>query len=161
MRILGLDPSTVATGWALLDVDDDGGECVLETGTYAPPHGDLDEMLLAAYGWCQDMMSDCQPDILAIETPFYKLNARTLSTLAALGGVLRLAATQAGLRVIAVAPSQRCTALGLPGNATKQQVLYTVNAIYGLNLDDHNQADAVAIAAAAALRLRQEALAGG
>ena len=159
-NVLGLDPSTVATGWALLAVEgrDEG---VVASGVYHPPKGSLDERLAAAYHWLNGIDVTHDPHVLAIETPFFKLNARTLAVLAGLGAAFRLAATLAGMRVVEITPAGRCTGIGLAGNASKSQVLYTVNAIYGLNLTDHNEADAVAIAAAAAVKLREARLEDG
>jgi len=160
LRILGIDPSTVATGWCVLAVDG-SHEGVAAGGVYTPPKGDADARLLDAFRWLRGAVEIHGPDVVAIETPFYRMNARTLVTLAQLGAAFRLAATIEGLPVEPVAPAERCTALGLAGNVDKRQVLYTVNAVYNLSLTDHNEADAVAIAAAAALRRRTETFATG
>lgn len=155
-RILGLDPSTVATGWAILDVQD-RDEGVTASGIYHPEGSSLDARLLDAFHWTRGTLEMHEPTMLAIETTFFKMNAQTLISLASIGAAFRLAATAAGIPVVEVAPAQRCKALGLAGNAAKNQVLYTVNAVYNLTLSDHNEADAVAVAAAAALKLREAA----
>ena len=155
VRILGIDPSTKATGRAILEMTG-REETIGELGVFQPRGANLDEKLLAAYEWMQQVIEQERPDVVAIETPFFKLNASTLATLAALGAVYSLAATRAGLPVVEVPPAKRCLAVGMLGNASKQQLLYTVNAIYGLDLTDHNVGDAVAIAAAAALQIREE-----
>lgn len=165
MLILGLDPSTVATGWCLLATGD-GGETVIGCGVFRPArlpspaemkkHGHHDLLLREAFYWLRGVIDAHHPDLVAIETPFFKLNVQTVTKLAQLGAAFRLAATVEGLPVIEIAPQQRCTAIGLAGNASKQQVLYTVNAVYNLALTDTDEADAVAVAAAGALRLRME-----
>jgi crossover junction endodeoxyribonuclease RuvC len=154
--ILGLDPSTVASGWALLMVDGNE-EGVTAGGVYRCHHipkSDVDRRLLDAHRWLRGVMDVHSPALLAIETPFFKLNAQTLIGLAQIGAAFRLAATMARIPVLEVPPATRCTALGLAGNASKSQVLATVNAIYNLHLADHNEADAVAVAAAGALQWR-------
>ena len=155
LRILGIDPSTQATGRAILEVRG-REETVGEVGVYKPAGASLDEKLLAAFEWMAQVIEQLKPDVVAIETPFFKLNANTLFKLASLGAVYRLAATRAGLPVVEVPPAKRCLAVGMPGNASKAQMLYTVNAVYGLTLTDHNIADSVAIAAAAALQIRTD-----
>jgi len=160
LRVLGIDPSTVGTGRALL-VAEGSRETVETLGVFAPPGANLDEKLDAAFDWMVEVIAFTKPDALAIETPFFKLNAQTMFTLASLGAVYRLAATRAGLPVIEIPPAKRCVAVGLAGNASKDQVRYTVNAVYGLDLTDHNMADAVAIAAAGALQLRMQAMTRG
>lgn len=156
-RIIGLDPSTVATGWAVLDIAD-GQETVAGCGAWAPAGRDLDQKLASAHNWLHDLIDRYGPSVLGIETPFFKLNAQTMHTLSSLGAAFRLAATLRAVRVVAVTPAGRCTAIGLGGNAEKLQVLYAVNAIFSLDLTNHNISDAVAIAAAAALKLREEIL---
>jgi crossover junction endodeoxyribonuclease RuvC len=156
-RILGLDPSTVATGWAILDLLD-GQEQIAASGVWNPTGCDLDQKLVTAHYWLLDRIDQYAPSILGIETPFFKLNAQTMHTLSSLGAAFRLVAALRAVRIIPISPSARCTAVGLGGNADKAQVLYTVNAIFGLALTDHNQSDAIAIAAAAALKLREEVL---
>ena len=155
-RILALDPSTVATGWAVLDTYG-RQEGVSASGVYHPPKGTVDERLLAAFNWCAGAIDVHEPQVVAVETPFFKLNARTLTVLASLGAAFRLAAVMVDLPVVEVQPAKRGPALGLAGNATKEQILYVVNAVYNLNLTDHNESDAVAVAAAAALKLRTDA----
>lgn len=160
MLILGLDPSTVATGWALLSVDG-GDESVIASGVFQPVcEGSFEELLLSAFHWTREVIEVHGPDVLAIETPFFKLNARTLATLAGLGAAFRLAAALDGLDVAPITPSARCTAVGCAGNASKRQVQYAVNAVYGLDLVDTDESDAVAIAAAGALRWRMEQMGG-
>lgn len=161
MLILGLDPSTVATGWSLLYTDG-VDESVIASGVFQPPsEGSFEELLLSAFYWLRGVVEAHGPEVLAIETPFFKLNAKTLTTLAQVGAAFRLAAAIEELSVVPVAPSARCTAIGLAGNASKQQVLYTVNAIYDLALTSTDEADAVAIAAAGALRFRMEQMEAG
>lgn len=152
--ILGLDPSTVATGWCLLHVDGHG-EGVIASGVWHPRCRDTDRRLAAAFRWMRGAMDVHEPAAVAIETPFYRMNAKTLITLAMLAGALRTAAALEGLPVVEIAPAARCTAVGLAGNASKAQVLATVNAVYNLNLTNHNEADAVAVAAAAAMAQTQ------
>lgn len=157
--ILGLDPSTVATGWAVLALDG-YNEGITASGVYEPSPGlAFDDLLMEAYTWCLGVVQVHLPDTLAIETPFFALNAKTLAMLAGLGAVLRLAARLQGMEVHTVAPSERCTALGLSGQASKEQVLHAVNALYNLNLENWNESDAVAVAAAGAQQLRAAVIA--
>ena len=148
-----------ARGWAALVANKgvDAAADRLHQWRQAHP-GSLDHKLAAAHNWMHNQIDRYGPSILGIETPFFKLNAQTMHTLSSLGAAFRLAATLRAVRVVAVTPAGRCTAIGLGGNAEKLQVLYTVNAIFGLELTNHNISDAVAIAAAAALKLREEIL---
>lgn len=152
--IIGLDPSTVATGWAVIAMEG-GRESLIASGIYEPIKGSLDDKLLEAFYWLTGL-GEVYEDVthLAIETPFFKLNARTMHVLSSLGAAFRLAATKAGIPVIEIAPAERGPAVGQGGNASKDQVRYMVNAIYNRQLVDHNESDAIAIAAAAGIKLR-------
>jgi crossover junction endodeoxyribonuclease RuvC len=164
ITILGLDPAKAATGWAVMHICGQE-EGITASGVYLPArlaspaemarYQQHDLVLRDQYLWLRSLAGVHHPDLVAIETPFYHLNVKTVVKLAQVGAVLRLAATLEKLPVVEVPPAKRCIALGLAGNVNKDQVRYTVNAVYNLNLRDHNEADAVAIAAAAALEWRQ------
>jgi crossover junction endodeoxyribonuclease RuvC len=154
VTILGIDPSTVCSGWCVFDLDGHV-ESVRATGTYEPEKGvEFDDLLVGCFHWLQGAADLYQADALAIETPFYKLNARTLIRLAGVGAAFRLAARLLDMDVHEVPPAKRCTALGMPGNASKEQLCRVVNSVYNLNLTCYDESDAVAIAAAVGLELR-------
>lgn len=144
---IGLDPSLAAIGWVLLD-----GKVYITGGVYAPS-GDLDEKLLDAYIWLGDWLRNIRSNttqdiVVALEMPYMGMNADTHYKLSALSGVLRAAALGIGVMAIPIVPSTRCKAIGLKGNSSKKQILERVNEIYGLEVDNFDEADAIAIALA-------------
>lgn len=159
-RILALDPSTVCIAHALLDTEIDH---ILDYGAFHPGKRDIDDILASAYWWLFDLIRHHPdtPTILAIELPVYHKNVKTLRTLAQLTGALRVATYSWMDETIEVLPAERKTALGLPANMkakpAKTHILRIVNAMFDLDLtaDQHDIADAVAVAVAAQKKLRE------
>jgi Holliday junction resolvasome RuvABC endonuclease subunit len=144
---IGLDPSLAAIGWAMLEGKD------YRTGGVYVPKGNLDEKLGGAYIWLGDWLYQCECNsrdevIVVIEMPFVGQNANTHYKLSAMSGALRAAACVRRRKIIPVAPTQRCRAVGLKGNAGKKEILARVNEIYNLDIDNFDESDAIAVALA-------------
>ncbi len=158
MIILGLDASTVAIGWALLDYE----QVYLHGIKQLDGHNDFDKRLYEAGQWMEMegiyMGVEPHSTIVAIEEPVLraggKSNPDTMRKLAYVDGALAYVALRHGLRVVRVLPGARLSALGLPiklrRDTAKAHVLQLVNARYGLNLTpkEHDAADAIAVALA-------------
>ena len=160
-RLLSLDPSLTRIGFCVLDLEAD---VITRFGTYKP-RGQLDKKLSTAFFWLMLQFDELPPvEVCAIETPVMARNAATTIKLGYLGGALRLAAWAHTDRTISVLPQERLTALGLPARMkradAKANVLRLVNARYNLELKakDHDVADAIAVALAAARVLKLEEL---
>lgn len=156
--VLGLDPATRASGYAVLQ-----GDRVLEAGVYvavgAPDSGGHRLAQLAEiWKWAVGLVCQWQPAVVAVETVHHGPNAQTTIRLAEVGAAVRLAAFHAGRAVVDVSPAGRCQAIGAPTSAAKADIVRAVNLIYSLDLKDDNAADAVAIATAGAQYLQREAL---
>jgi Holliday junction resolvasome RuvABC endonuclease subunit len=173
IHILALDPAAI-TGWAVLETPetDRRDERVVASDVFKPKGRTMAKRLVSAFEWCRGMISSHHADVLVIEIPYLatyhdrqgreRHNVESFRQQCRLDGVYILAAGELEVEVVEVIPAQRLTALGLPGNlcreAAKAQTLLCVNAIYGLDLDDHNAADAVAVGVAAARMLREKAI---
>ena len=169
MKILALDASTTAIGWAYLDLakrhPDDLGAYGLEKLT-----GELFQRLCKGLAWRQG--AQWPADCVAIETPVVYMvkqpggrwkprNPQSAIKQGYMVGVLGASAYEAGLQVLELRPDERLTALGLAHNTRdpKPQVVNLINQIYRLELDhkgQHDIADAIAIGWAARRRLLQE-----
>ena len=160
--VIGLDPATRASGYAVMEDDR-----VLVASFYrargVEACGNRVAQVAEIYSWARFLvvkwaLNGARP-LVAVETVWFGPNAQTTLRLAEVGAVVRLAAHRAGADVVDVSPAERCKALSLPVTAGKGDVMRAVNAIYGLEVMDHNAADAVAIAAAGAGIHRREELA--
>lgn len=158
MLVLGLDASTTAVGWALLDTDQD---LICGHGCHRPVGDSVLERIDDADTWLNSLLWIHPSAIIAVEVPVMHKNAATMRSLSYMAGVLLLRGWQRW-GAVEILPGQRLTALGLPPRMrrdnAKSAVLRIVNALYGLRLTeaDHDAADAVAIAVAAANKLKEE-----
>lgn len=147
--VLGLDPATRASGWAVLAVDGHA-QTVRGSGVYHARGEDRLGQLAAIYEWALGLVDQWAPAVVAVESVYFGINAQTTIRLAEVGAVVRLAASHAGAVVVDIAPAARVGAVGLQGQPGKAAITKAVNLIFGLDLVDDNEADAIAIASAGA-----------
>ncbi len=91
MRVLGIDPSSQATGFGIIDYDDKTCR-VLAFGTIKPRrrlpfHQKLNEIQQRL----EELMATHQPEEVAIENPFYARNIKTALTLGQVRGAVLVA----------------------------------------------------------------------
>ena len=123
MKVLGVDPGLVRTGWAVVE-SRDGGYHLLKSGLIVPrPEGDLAERLAEGFASFSAVLGEEQPDVMVLEDIFSApAHPRAALRMAHMRGVLCLAAGQRGLRVepmTATTVKQRVTG---NGHASKSQV---------------------------------------
>jgi len=155
MRVLGVDPGLTVTGYAVVDLAGQTATLV-EAGTLRPPRGaPLPERLRSLHADVTEVLAELRPELLALESLFanYRFPASALQ-MAHARGVVCLAAAQAGLEVRDIAPAEVKTAVVGVGNATKEQVQRTIQALYALDAPPTpaDVADAIAIATGAGFR---------
>jgi crossover junction endodeoxyribonuclease RuvC len=122
MRILGVDPGSVTTGFAV--VDSERGRLVLvEQGTINTARGAaLADRLCRIHDQLTGVIARTAPSAVAIETPFAGNNVKSLIQLAHARGVILLAVRSAGLDVFEYAPRSVKSAVVGYGGAEKEQV---------------------------------------
>ena len=147
MRILGIDPGSRITGYAV--VESRGGtlayvECgVLELPAQAPVAVRLCEIREQL----DSIIRELAPVVAAIEGVFIKHNPRSALKLGQARGVALACAGAAGLAVHEYPPATVKQAVVGRGNATKEQVQHMVRALLGLRgVPRADAADALAIA---------------
>lgn len=159
MRILGIDPGSVTTGYGVVD-QLRGDLTLVASGSVRTPRGaELPVRLHAIWVALTDLIRDTAPDVVAVESPFAGKNVKSLIQLAHARGVALLAARAAGLEVIEYAPRAVKSAVVGYGSAEKQQVAHMVTILLpqtkGLKLgEDATDALAVAICHAHSHRMR-------
>lgn len=148
MKILGIDPGTAITGFAVIEVDGASKkllDCgVITTAKQSP----MSARLVALERDLIAIIKANKPDVAAVEQLFFATNAKTAITVGQARGVILLAAEKHHLTLAEYTPLQVKQAITGYGQATKQQVQQMVKMI--LNLRDvprpDDAADAVAIA---------------
>jgi len=122
MRILGVDPGSIITGFGV--IESDRGKLVLvEQGSIATARGaELADRLWQIHEGLLGVIARSAPAAVAVETPFAGQNMRSLIQLAHARGVVLLAARSAQLPVFEYAPRSIKSAVAGYGGAEKQQV---------------------------------------
>ncbi len=148
MRILGIDPGTGITGWGVIDKNYNQLTVVDYGCIRTPAHQLNQKRLCEIYDGMQLLLSEYQPDEMAIEELFYNRNVTTVISVGQARGVLVLAAAQRGVPVYEYTPLQIKQAVTGYGRADKKQVQYMIQNLLNLSAiprpDD--AADALAVA---------------
>lgn len=133
MRVLGVDPGLVRTGWALVAADGDGYR-VDAAGVIAPdPKGELGARLAGGYAALAAVLGEQMPELVVLEDVFTApAHPSSALLMAHMRGVLCLAVENAGLpmrHLAATAVKQRLTG---NGHASKEQIRRMVFQLCGL-----------------------------
>lgn len=139
--ILGIDPASYDTGWAVIDNE-------LHYNLIHIPHSrPIECRLLLLYNGLQKVIEDYHPEVVVLEDQFLAKNVKTLKTLSWVRGVVMLLATQHGLPLVILTPTEIKQAATGKGNADKDMIRKSVSMIFGIKekLND-NVSDAIAIA---------------
>jgi len=148
MRILGIDPGSETTGWAVLETE--GRRHVLvEYGTLkASTRERFSARLLKISNGIEQLITKFHPDVMSIEETFFAVNVKSALKLGQARGVALVAAERAGLEIHEYsARLVKQTVVGY-GNAEKHQVQEMVRILLSLpsTPQPHDAADAIAIA---------------
>ena len=148
MRILGIDPGYVITGFGLIE-GERGQFRLLGCGAITtPPNTDFSWRLEVIYNDMVQLLQVAKPDVVAIEELFFGHNVTTGINVAQSRGVILLAIRQAGLPVFEYTPMQVKQAVVGYGSATKHQVQDMTRRLLRLETmpKPDDAADAIAIA---------------
>ena len=133
MLVLGVDPSTVATGWGIVDGDSRSARAV-DFGVIRPSSRlPLCDRLAAIHEELSAVLGrDPRPAVCALESAFVARNAKTALALGQVRGVILLATVQADVPFVEYAPTEIKPATVGFGTAGKEQVATMIARILGL-----------------------------
>jgi len=146
VRILGVDPGSRATGWALVAF---GTSIRLEdAGVLRPPASlPFPRRLLWLREALAEVLRRTKPDAAAVERVFAGTNAQSLITLGEARGVLLVTLAEAGVAAAEITPAEVKRAVTGTGAAEKEQVRRMIASLLGRRLP-LDAADAAAAALA-------------
>ena len=122
MRILGIDPGSVTTGFGIIDYER-GRLSLVDQGAITTPRGaELSERLAIIHDKLCAVIARTKPEAAAVETPFAGKNVNSLIQLAHARGVVLLAVRAAALEFFEYAPRSVKSAVVGYGAAEKEQV---------------------------------------
>lgn len=148
MRIFGIDPGSVRTGYGCLDTDGTRHRLITCGALTPPPRAALPEKLHAIHGGLFRLIRSSGADCVVIENLFHARNVKSALVLGHARGVAVLAAVEAGLPVVEYTPAEIKLAVVGYGRAEKRQLQHMVKLLLGLDVvpAPHDAADALAVA---------------
>jgi crossover junction endodeoxyribonuclease RuvC len=148
VRIFGIDPGSVRTGYGCVQSDGTRHTLVLCGALTPPPRAPLPERLRLIHDGLLRLLRAASPDCVAIETLFHARNARSALTLGHARGVAVLAAVESGAPLVEYTPAEVKQALVGHGRAEKPQVQQMVTLLLRLEAPPRplDASDALAIA---------------
>jgi len=147
MRLLGLDPGLMRTGWGVIDAENNHLTYVASGVICVSAKFELAYRLSLIFDDLTALIGSYQPAEAAVEETFVNKNPRSTLKLGQARGIALLAPAQAGLRVAEYAPNLvKKTVVGT-GHAAKQQVQMMVKTILPkASVESEDEADALAVA---------------
>lgn len=146
VRILGIDPGSLHTGYGLIDMD--GNRAVHVThGQVTTQAGELSGKLRRVFRGINSVISEFEPDECAVEKVFMYRNADSALKLGQSRGAAITACAERNLPVFEYTANQVKQATVGKGHAEKTQVQYMVKVLLCLNgMPREDAADALAVA---------------
>lgn len=149
MRVLSIDPAIRNTGYAIIEGDHLKQQAIDYGVITIPANIPQSGALSAVRTGLSNLISQYEPDVVAVEGIIYVQSVRTAISMGAARAAALIAAADSGLEVYEYAPKKVKKAVVGNGNAEKGQVAFMVRALLGLSeTPPHDAADAIAIAIA-------------
>jgi crossover junction endodeoxyribonuclease RuvC len=148
VRIFGIDPGSVRTGYGCVDTDGGRHRLVACGVLSAPPGSLLADRLHVIYDGLARMLRESAAECVVVENLFHARNVRSALVLGHARGVAVLAAVEAGLPLVEYTPAEVKQAVVGYGRADKRQVQQMVKLLLGLAAPpaSYDAADALAVA---------------
>lgn len=158
MIVLGVDPGTLVTGYAVIESKNKrpevlAADVILNKNVLAMP-----ARLRKIYEILSDVIKKYQPDEFAIETAFYGKNAQSAMKIGQARGVAMLASSLHNIPITEYSPREVKKAVVGNGAASKDQVQAMVKRILNLKQKPklYDVSDAIAVALCHIQRLPSE-----
>ena len=145
MRVLGIDPGSRITGWALVEASGKTLD-VLAIGTAAPRSGELAARLGSIAEQVERLIAEWAPESVAVERAFVGRNVASALRLGEIRGAVLAVAGRRGLAVVDYPPATVKLAVAGSGAAEKDAVARGVSTLTGGRYEAGDATDALAVA---------------
>lgn len=145
---MGIDPGLAATGYGVVAEEGNRVRPLGYGGIDTSPGALLSERIDKIFTEMEALLLDYAPSVVVVEKLFFSANARSAMNVGEARGVIILAAQRAGTEICEYTPLQVKQAVVGNGRATKEQVMYMVQALLGIKekMPSSHAADALALA---------------
>ena len=161
MRILGVDPGSLVTGFGVVDIDGSSLIRIASGAILMRPGDAMPVRLEKIYAGLISVIDAHHPDAFCIETAFYGKNVQSTLKLGHVRGVAILAAMHRGLSVSEYSPREVKHTVTGTGAAAKHQVAFMVKQLLSLDIDFKRSDEADGLALAICHGLRGNSRGGG
>lgn len=148
MRVLGIDPGTLTSGYGIVAEENHKLFHVASGGISPSAHQPFPKRLKKIYEDIEKLIDRHQPHVVVVEDLFVSKNIKSALKLGHARGVAILAAMNAGLPIFEYSPLEVKQAVVGNGKAEKKQVQLMVKALLDLQKAPHPADAADALAAA-------------
>ncbi len=148
MKILGIDPGLVQTGYGIISIENDSPQ-IVDFGVVKPDReSSLSARLHTIFEDVSHLIGEYNPSIFSIEDVFYGKNVKSALKLGQARGAAMVAAASAGLSIHEYSAKKIKQAVTGNGNAQKEQVQFMVKTCLNMNELPHpiDASDALAAA---------------
>lgn len=147
MRILGIDPGLLHTGWAVVDVDGPAYHYVASGVILPKSNLPLPERLVTVFRGVDDLCQKFSPDACSIEITFVNQNPKTTLILGHARAAAIVAVANRDVPIFEYEPNKIKKALTSAGHAGKEQIYKMVRMLLpAANPKSPDESDAIAIA---------------
>lgn len=148
MKILGIDPGTIVTGYGVIECDGDDMALVDYGAITMKERSPIGERLHYIHTELITVIERHRPDSVAVEQPFVAKNVKTALAIGRAQAVAMLAAAVNGIPSYEYTPAQVKQRVASHGASSKEQVQEMVRLHLGLDAvpEPNDAADALAVA---------------
>jgi crossover junction endodeoxyribonuclease RuvC len=154
MRILGVDPGTIFTGYGIVDFDKNELNYVSAGIIKIPTVKEIPPRLQSIYDELCRLIRKYKPDEFALETAFYSKNIQSTLKIGYARGVSMLAAVHHNLVIKEYSPREIKKSVVGNGASSKEQVQFMIKKLLAIRKTKmkFDESDALAIAICHAFR---------
>jgi len=147
MRILGVDPGTRRTGIGVIEASGPGYSLLYSGVVTIDEDLPIADKLRTIFSELTKILTQFQPDTLALENIFYSKNIRSMLRIGEARACAMLAASNLGIPVVEYLPTLVKQSVSGNGRAAKEQVQGMVKVLLNLKeIPPTDAADALAVA---------------
>jgi len=158
LLILGVDPGSRHTGYALIETGGGSMRLIDEGRVSLPPRMSLPQRLAGLIREMGSILERWQPQAVAVESPYHGPNVKSLIVLAQARGAILALMGGHDIEIHEYSPAEVKIAVAGNGRADKAQVSRMVHLLLSLDPSDRSddQTDAMAVAVCYAKCYRME-----